>query len=82
MPNLARTGKDTNTRGASIVSGATTVITNDSFTATVTSHLSDGSNIVAGSTTVFAEDKAVARAADGCSNGRSLSTGSTDVSVG
>lgn len=79
--SVARVGKDTGSSQL-FVSGATTVITDNSKTVFATSATDKGTTVVAPSTTVFVENKGIARESDGMSDGGVVNTGSTTVFSG
>jgi hypothetical protein len=79
--SVARVGKDAGS-SQMFVSGATTVIVDDSKTVFATSATNEGTTVVAPSTTVFVEDKGIARESDGMSDGGVVNTGSTTVFSG
>jgi hypothetical protein len=79
--SVARVGKDTGSSQL-FVSGATTVISEDSKTVFATSATNKGNTVVAPSTTVFVEDKGIARESDGMSDGGVVNMGSTNIFAG
>jgi hypothetical protein len=79
--SVARAGADTGSSKL-LVTGATTVISNDKKTVVATSANIKGATVVAPSTTVFVEDKGIARESDGMSDGGVVNTGSTNIFAG